>query len=175
MRPNRRRLAATLLSVCVSAPASTALAMGCSSEGAVVKVPKHYSIASIEYQQMSDAPPVRATLWSERLGPRTVDGTKEALPKGVWTPVQLQDPAAFQEHDKDWHMGVSALYSDPNVGEYSKAFECVDRELHANGADPWGWYLLSYVPHGSTPGQAGFQVRVRLQRGPLGQPNHRHH
>jgi hypothetical protein len=172
--PNRwGRLAAILLSVCASAPASAALAM-CSSEGAAVFVPKGYSIASIEYQQVADAPPVRATLWSDRLGPRTVDGTMEAMPKGEWTPVQFQDPAEFQEHDKDWRMGVQALYSDPSVGDYSKEFECVNRELHAHGDDPWGWYVLDYLPHESAPGQVGFRVRVRLQRGPLRQPKHHH-
>lgn len=187
MSPNRWRcLAAMLLSVCVTAPASAALAMGCTSEGAVVRVPKGYSIAEVDFQQLPDAPPVRATVWSERLGPRTVGSTLEALPKGVWTPVPLLNVPEYQVNgDKDWRMGVSALYADTaGSGDFSRSFDCVDRELHANGADPWGWYLLSFIPHESSPGVQAFQARVRLQRGPIRPPkpprpdhnqNHNHH
>jgi hypothetical protein len=136
----------------------------CTSDGYEMEIPKGYGIWSVEYRQVQD-PPVRATLWSERLGPRTIDNTVTATPKGDWTPVAIADPAEVTpDNHKTWKLGVDALFADG--GDYSKSFECVAKELHPNGGDPWGYYILSYIPRESDPGQVYFQVRVILHRGP---------
>lgn len=167
MSPNRLRGLAIMLFLGASALAGPGFAM-CSSEGASVVVPKGYSVSAVDYQQVLDLP-VRATLWSQRLGPRTTDVTREALPRGVWTPAAYQDQAQFQADHKSWKMGVSAIYADSD-SDYSKSFDCVLQELHANGANPYGWYLLSYVPHERDVGQVAFLVRIQLQKGRLRPP-----
>jgi hypothetical protein len=169
MSPKRQRwLAAVWLPLCAASLASGARAMECTSENASVMIPKNVSVESISYMQMQDAP-VRAILWSNRLGPRTVDNTQDTLPKGGWMPVAVQNPPQFGlNRDKSWKLGIDAMSSDS--GEFNKAFDCVVQELHANGAYPYGYYVLSFIPKVSDPGKPGFLVKVQLHKGPLPPP-----
>jgi hypothetical protein len=147
--------------------AGPAAAQACDPAGYQIEAPKGYSVAKIEYRQLGDQP-VRATLWSERLGPRTTDHTVQDLPRGEWTPAVISDPAVMQVNHKPWRMGVEALWTD---GENpAKPFECVAQELHPNGVDPWGFYLLNFIEREADPGRVDFQVRVTLQKGPLRPP-----
>jgi hypothetical protein len=163
----------TLITAAVLAGSAAAVcpaaAQICAPDGPVVFMPKHYSVQDIQYMQAGDAP-VRVTLWTERLGPRTTDGTMTSPPKGIWTPARIMNPAGMQVNDdKNWRLGFDALYAEGD-GDFSKPFECVSAELHANGADPWGFYVLKFMPHALEPGQVGFQVRVSLHRGPIQWP-----
>jgi len=153
-----------------AALACPAAAQVCAPDGFIVRVPKHYSVQSIDYMQAGDAP-VRITLWTERLGPPTTDVTVSGLQKGIWTPAGVANPAGMQVNDdKSWRLGFNALYAEGAAGDYSKPFECVGQELHANGPDPWGYYVLTFIPHGLEPGQVDFQVRVSLRKGPIQWP-----
>ena len=80
-----------------AALACPAAAQVCAPDGPIVFIPKHYSVQSIEYMLAGDAP-VRVTLWTERLGPRTTDDTMagQQLPKGVWVPAQIANPAGLK-------------------------------------------------------------------------------
>jgi hypothetical protein len=152
-----------------AALACPAAAQVCAPDGAVVFVPKHYSVQSIQYMQAGDAP-VRITLWTDRLGPRTTDNTMTSPPKGIWTPSAITNPIGFQVNDdKSWRLGFDALYAETD-GDYAKPFECVGLELHANGPDPWGFYVLKFIPHALDPAQVAFEVRVSLRRGPIQWP-----
>jgi hypothetical protein len=141
----------------------------CAPDGGVVYIPKHYSVQDIQYMQAGDAP-VRVTLWTERLGPRTTDNTMTSPPKGIWTPSAIMNPIGLQvRDDKPWRLGFDALYAE-NDGDYAKPFECVGLELHANGPDPWGFYVLKFIPHALDPSQVDFQIRVSLRKGPIQWP-----
>lgn len=149
-----------------AALACSAAAQICAPEGPVLFIPKHYSVQSIEYMQAGDAP-VRVTLWTNRLGPQTTDNTMAGLQKGIWTPSNVSNPSGLQVNDdRDWRLGFDVLYAESG-SDYSKPFECVGRELHANGSDPWGFYLLRFIPHELDPGQQDFLVRVTLHRGQI--------
>ena len=114
--------------------------------------------------------PVRVTLWTERLGPRTTDDTMTGLQKGVWAPAAIANPAGLQHNDdRNWRLGFDALYAESD-NNYSRPFECVTEELHANGPDPWGYYVLKFIPHELDPSLVGLQVRVTLHRGPIQWP-----
>ncbi len=167
-RDRMSRLFGPALALGLLAMAGSAHALDCDSERDGLFIPKGYMITDVEYMQAQDAT-AQATLWSQRFGPRTTDNIKTGLPKGAWQTVGIVDPAQFQLNPrKDWHMGVSALYSEG--GEPSKPFECVTHELHANGADPYGYYIVNYIPHESDPGQIDFQVKVTLHKGPVRTP-----
>ena len=162
-------LAGTLVSF--GALACPAAAQVCAPDGPILFIPKHYSVQSVAYMQAADVP-VRVTLWTERLGPRTTDNTMTGLPKGVWTPAQISNPAGLQNNDdKTWRLGFDALYAESGTGsDYNKPFECVGLELHANGPDPWGYYVLKFIPHELDPSIVGVQARVTLRRGPIQWP-----
>ena len=148
-----------------------AAAQVCAPDGPILFIPKHYSVQSVDYMQAADVP-VRITLWTERLGPRTVDNTMTGLQKGVWTSSHISNPAGLQHNDdRNWRLGFDALYAEAGTGsDYNKPFECVGQELHANGPDPWGYYVLKFIPHELDPALVGFQVRVTLIRGPIQWP-----
>jgi hypothetical protein len=168
MSPRRQLcLAAIGLGAALASAASGARAE-CTSENSIVLVPKNFTVQEVAYRQVQDAP-VRATLWSNRLGPRNIDSSKEALPKDAWTPVTFQNPAQFSlDHSRDWKLGVAAMSSED--GEFNRAFDCVEQELHANGSEPYGYYVLNFIPRVSDPGKVGFQVRVQLHKGPIPVP-----
>jgi hypothetical protein len=150
--------------------ACPAAAQICAPEGPTLFVPKHYSVQGVDYM-LAGYQPVRITLWTERLGPRTTDNTMSGLQKGVWTPAAIANPAGLQHNDdKNWRLGFDVLYAESGGG-FSRPFECVTQELHANGPDPWGYYVLKFIPHEFDPSQADLQVRVTLRRGPIQWPN----
>ena len=165
--PARTLIAAALLAGS-AALAGPVAAQVCTPAGYQIEAPKGYSVAKIEYRQVSDTP-VRATLWSERLGPRTTDHTVSGLAKGDWTPAAIADPGMLQVDRHPWRMGIAALYTDADTSA-SRPFECVSQELHPNGMDPWGYYVMSFIEHESDPSRVDFQVRVTLQRGALRPP-----
>jgi hypothetical protein len=151
-----------------AALACPAAAQVCAPDGPIVFIPKHYSVQSIEYMLAGDAP-VRVTLWTERLGPRTTDNTMsgQQLPKGVWVPAQIANPAGLQKNDdKNWRIGFDVLFADSGI-DYSKPFECVSQELHADGPNPWGYYMLRFIPHELDPGTVDFMVKISLRRGAI--------
>ena len=168
-RALRNPITAAVLAA-TAALARPAAAQVCAPDGSIVYVPKHYSVQSIEYMWAGEAP-VRVTLWTERLGPRTTDNTMMNLPKGIWAPVTIANPVGMQvNNDKSWRLGFDALYAESGSGGYSKPFECVGAELHANGPDPWGYYVLKFIPHELDPSLVDFQVRVMLRRGGIQWP-----
>jgi hypothetical protein len=165
MRPAPRTLTAVALLAGSAALAGPAAAQFCTPAGFQIEVPKGYSVQKIEYLRLADAP-VRATLWSERLGPRTTDDTVSDLPKGDWTAAQVADPAVLQYKGRPWRMGVEAAYTGGDA-PVVRPFECVVQELHPSGTDPWGYVLMSFIEREADPGRVDFQVKVTLHRGPL--------
>ena len=138
-----------------AALACPAAAQICAPEGPIVFIPKHYSVQSIDYMQAGDAP-VRITLWTERLGPRTTDNTMTGLQKGVWTPAAIANPAGLQHNDdRNWRLGFDALYAESGGGDYSRPFECVSAGAARQRPRPLGLLRAEVHPARARPQPGG--------------------